>query len=411
MLAKDQPSASATYSGPQNRSALINFSLCIFTFTTANWMLIPFLPVYMKGQGLTDAEIGSILGVLSISALVVMLPLGVLSDLFSPKRLILLGGMIFLLFAGGVLRSKTYWQFLLIVPLGGVAASVFFIVLYALFLKTVGNGRLGKKIAFYQSGIYLGFGVGPTIAGVLIREDDFGMLLLGAVIGGVLLIVLVLRLPESDTIRLDLRGYHSDLRQGRTLLFLVLVMVYGTHFGVEQTTFTLLMKENLGFSAPLIGLVYLSVGCWMAFIAPFAGHRFDVRRSIRAFLWAGLVLSGTFQILTSIASSVPSMILLRLAHTLGDVLMILSMGLMTATFFPESRLGGNSAVVYATRTCGIFAGNVGAGYLNGALGYSSSFVASGTFLLLFFILAGSAVGRLLVVGDDLSSQRRLEHGA
>jgi hypothetical protein len=95
------------------------------------------------------------------------------------------------------------------------------------------------------------------------------------------------------------------------------------------------------------------------------------------------------------------MVLIRLLHTVGDVMMILSIGVMTAAFFPEARMGGNSAVVVATRTCGIFTGNIGSGFINGALGYSYTFAASGGILLLFVILAGAAMARMLVVNNDL----------
>jgi hypothetical protein len=84
-------------------------------------------------------------------------------------------------------------------------------------------------------------------------------------------------------------------------------------------------------------------------------------------------------------------------------MMILSIGVMTAAFFPEARMGGNSAVVVATRTCGIFTGNVGSGFLNGALGYGYSFALSGSILIFFVLLAGTAMGRLLVVNNDLNS--------
>jgi len=193
-------------------------------------------------------------------------------------------------------------------------------------------------------------------------------------------VTLVLKLPDTETIRFDLGGYKRDLGHGRILLFLLLVFVYPTHFGVEQTTLTLLMKESLDFSFTNIGLVYFMVGIWMAFLAPFAGHRFDTSQSLR---------------------SLPFMVIVRLLHTVGDVMMILSIGVMTAAFFPEARMGGNSAVVVATRTCGIFTGNLGSGFLNGALGYGYSFAVSGSVLLVFVILAGAAMARLLVVNSSI----------
>lgn len=366
-------------------------------------MLNFFLPVYMKAQSLTDGQIGTVFGLMSISALVLMLPLGVLSDLFPPRRLVLLGVCIFIFYSWQILTAEFYWQFLLIAPLGGLANSTFFIVLYALFLKVIDKNQVGKKIAFYQSGMYLGLGIGPAIGGLLIQEGGFGTLLWGVLTGGLVVVILVLKLPETETIRLDLGGYKRDLHQGRILLFLLLVFTYPTHFGVEQTTLTLLMKDSLDFSFTNIGLVYLMVGIWMAFLAPFAGHRFDTSQSLRALLLCGLAISGTFQILTAMVSSLPFMVIVRLLHTVGDVMMILSIGVMTAAFFPEARMGGNSAVVVATRTCGIFTGNLGSGFINGTLGYSYSFAISGSVLLLFVVLTGGAIGRLLIINKDSSS--------
>ena len=384
----------------RQHATLVLFSLCILTFSSANLMLNFFLPVYMKAQGLTDGQIGTVFGLMSISALVLMLPLGVLSDLFPPRRLVFLGVCIFIFYAWQILTAEIYWQFLLVAPLGGLAGSTFFIVLYALLLKVIDKNQVGKKIAFYQSGMYLGLGIGPAIGGILIKEGGFGALLWGVLAGGLVVLILVLKLPQTDTIRLDLGGYKRDLHQGRIVLFLVLVFIYPIHFGVEQTSLTLLMKDTLGFSFTSIGLVYLVIGMWMAFLAPFAGHRFDTSQSLRALLLCGLAISGTFQLLTSLVTSLPSIVVVRLLHTVGDVMMILSIGVMTAAFFPEARMGGNSAVVVATRTCGIFTGNLGSGFVNGAFGYSYSFAISGSIVLLFVIVAGGAIGRLLVVSKE-----------
>jgi MFS family permease len=397
-----QKPTSPVIAGVRRHSTSILFSLCILTFASANLMMSFFLPVYMKAQGLTDGQIGTVFGLMSISALVLMFPLGVLSDIFPPRRLVLVGVCIFIFYAWQILTAEVYWQFLLVAPLGGLAVSNFFIVLYALFLKVIDKNQVGKKIAFYQSGMYLGLGIGPAIGGLLIRQGGFEALRWGVLVGGLIALILVLKLPATETIRLDLGGYKRDLRQGRIILFLLLVFIYPIHFGVEQTSLTLLMKSTLDFSFTSIGLVYLMIGIWMAFLAPFAGHRFDTSQSLRALLVCGLAISGTFQILTATVSSLPSMVIVRLLHTVGDVMMILSIGVMTAAFFPEARMGGNSAVVVATRTCGIFTGNVGSGFINGALGYPYSFAISGSILLLFLILTGAAMGRLLTVRNERS---------
>lgn len=379
-------------------ATVLKFTLAVFVFGAVNWMIMAFLPVVMRSRGLTDSQVGTVIGVFSVATLAIMVPIGVLADLFSPRRLVLAGSALLLAYMAVLLRAGSYWAFLLAAALGGVAAAGFSIVMHALFLKTIGRNRIGRTIAFYQSGTYLAYGVGPALAGLLLRHGRFEPLLAGAAAGALVLIALVLVLPDSPTIRLDLRGYHEDLRQGRALLFLLFTLIYTTHAGVEQTSFTLLMKENLHFPTTHIGLVYLAVGCWMACLVPLAGHRFDRRQSIRPYLLGGLLLSGVFQILTPLASSFPGMLLIRLVHTVGDLLLIFSTDLMTAAFFPGTRLGGSSAVVQATRTCGVLAGSLGAGYLNQAFGYRWSFTASGVLLLALVVLGGSVMGRRLVVG-------------
>jgi high-affinity Fe2+/Pb2+ permease len=57
----------------------------------------------------------------------------------------------------------------------------------------------------------------------------------------------------------------------------------------------------------------------------------------------------------------------------------------------------------------VFTGNLGSGFINGAMGYSTSFIVSGGVLLAFVILAGAALARVLVVKDDLRSATRIEH--
>ena len=86
-------------------------------------MLNFFLPIYMKGQGLTDGQIGTVFGLMSLSGLLLMFPLGVLSDLFPPRRLVLLGVCIFIFYSRQMLTAESYWQFFLVAPLGGLAAS------------------------------------------------------------------------------------------------------------------------------------------------------------------------------------------------------------------------------------------------------------------------------------------------
>jgi len=344
-------------------------------------MMFAFLPVHLKARGLSDPMVGMVMGFYSISALLLMIPLGVLSDRVSPKKVLLGGAALLFVHLAGVRVAYSWYAFLFLAALGGLSWAIFQTVLMALFLKVVSPAQRGVKIAVYQMGSYLGFGVGPLLAGTLWGDAGYVDMLGYAIAGAAVLIALVLTLKDSDPIRFNLVDYREDLKQPRALAFLAVWMIYATHFGVEQTSYTLLMRRDLGFSTAEVGWTYLAVGLWMALMAPATGRGFDVRQSLIRLLALGLVVSSVFQVLTAYVQSVPGMIAVRLLHTTGDVPVILAMGIMTAAFFPQGRLGGHSAVVYAVRTLGAFAGNYAAGLAVPLIGYRGTFVGSGLLVL------------------------------
>lgn len=383
---------------------LITFPLCGFLHTAVLWMMFAFLPVHLKAQGLSDAMLGAVMGFYSISALLLMIPLGVLSDRVSPKKVLLGGACMLFMHLAGLRAAYTWYAFLFLAALGGLSWAIFQTVLQALFLKVLSPAQKGVKIAVFQMGSYLGFGVGPLLAGTLWGDADYVRMLGFALGGAAVLILLVLMLPDSDPIRFNLGDYREDLKQPRALAFLVVWLVYATHFGVEQTSYTLLMRQDLGFSNAQVGWTFLAVGVWMALMAPATGRGFDVRQSVIRLLALGLIVSSVFQILTAFARTLPEMVAVRLLHTAGDVPVILSMGIMTAAFFPQGRLGGHSAVVYAVRTLGVFVGNYAAGWVIPLVGHQGTFVASGVVVFLATLVLLPWVKRVLHLSEPTAGE-------
>ncbi|SHF31430.1 Predicted arabinose efflux permease, MFS family [Desulfacinum infernum DSM 9756] len=374
---------------------LITFPLCGFTFVTVLWMTLSFLPVHLQEVGISDSMIGTIMGSYSISALLLMLPLGVLSDRVSPRKVLMAGAVLLLFHLLGLRVARTTAAFLVMACLGGIAWAIFQIVLQALFLKVIKPSHRGLKIAIFQMGTFLGFGMGPLLAGTVWGEMDYVRMLRFAVVGAVALLVIVLLLEDSEPIHFGIKDYREDLKQPRALLFLLIWVIYASHLGVEHTAFTLLMKKGLGFTNAQIGWCFLAIGVWMALVSPGLGHRFDVRQSVIRLLALGLMISSVFQVLTGFAGGLSQMILVRIFHTLGDVPVMLAMSIMTAAFFPAGRLGGHSAVVYAVRTVGVFAGNYGAGLLMPHVGYRGVFAVSGMVVLVATLALLPSIRRTL----------------
>ncbi|MEW6108421.1 MAG: MFS transporter, partial [Nitrospirota bacterium] len=365
---------------------LLPFFICYFLLLLVNWMIMAFLPIYLKSVLLSDEKTGIIIGIYSISSLIMVLPAGLFSDFFSPKKIAISGAFLFMLYCGGLYKYNGYYQLAVIALIGGTGNSILNIILYSLFLKVMGLGVRGKKIALFQVGAYLGFGAGPLIGGLIVQRYSFDMLFISATGLSVILFALIFTLKDCAPIRFSLKDYRVDLKDSRIFLLLLIVLMYATHFGVEQTSFSLLMKEKLDFSGERIGLVFFILGVWMAALAPVAGHSFDRSNNVIVILITGLLSSSLFQVITGYVSNFEQLIVIRILHTMGDALVIFTIGILTSEFFPEQRLGGHAGVVHITRTIGIFLGNIGSGYFNHIFSYDRSLIINGAYIFIFTLM-------------------------
>lgn len=364
-------------------SVLIRFLLYF-----VHWMVLAYLPLLLKTYGLGDMQIGTVIGLFSLSSMALMLPLGLFSDFFSPKRTLLMGAGLYGAYFAALLSIRSFYWLLPAVFLGGLASAALIVVSESLYLKQFGQQQRGRRVALYQLCTYLGFGLGPLVGGLIVQHHP--ALMFQAAMGGALLIAcLAMFLADFEPIVFSFAHYGRDVARFKPLLLVACIFVLGTHFGVEQTSFSLLLQEYLGFSTRLIGLVFAGLGLWMALAVPFIGRLHDKRQSVFLFFLSGMAVSAFFQVMTAWAFDFWSLLIIRLLHTLGDAVALLELGVLVALLFPSHRLGGNSGLLYGVRTLATFLAAVLAGGLSREWGYAASFIGNGLFVLLF--VAGSVV--------------------
>jgi len=183
------------------------------------------------------------------------------------------------------------------------------------------------------------------------------------------------------------RDYRRDIKDPNALFLVAVVFVLGTHFGAEQTSISLLMKDVIGLTKREIGVIFFVLGAWMALLVPFAGMFMDRRHSIFLFLLVGLLISSSFQFITAFTHTFYSLLIVRVIHTMGDTLAILESDVLTARFFPAARLGGNSGLIFCVRTSAIFMFAAFSGWLNQVWGYKMPFIINGIMVFAFTLTA------------------------
>lgn len=378
------------------RQILLSITIRFFIYFT-HWLVLAYLPLLLKGYGLSDLEIGGIIGLFALFSMALMLPLGFFADFFSPRRTLLWGAALFALYFAGLSVVRSFFWLVPVAFIGGLSHAALVVVSESLYLKHFGQVQRGRRVATYQLSTYLGFAFGPLLGGLLVERNPELIFIL-ALAGAVAVFLFSLFLEDYESIVFSFRKYGEDIFQLKPLLLIACLFVMSTHFGVEQTSFSLLMKNNLGFSAGQIGLVFACMGIWMALLVPMVGRFHDKRQSVFLFFLGGLACSALFQMLTAWAWDIWSLLAIRLLHNFGDTVAMLELGVLVALLFPSARLGGNSGLLYGVRGLATFLSAMAAGSLNLAWGYGASFFGSGLFAFSF------SLGCLAFIG--LSAKRR-----
>ena len=376
-----------------SRSRSVVFFLSYFLYFFTFWMVLAYLPLIFKAYDFTDKQIGFAIGLSSLSSILLVLPLGVFSDYFSPKRTLTLGAICFSGYFLLLTILQDFYTVCAVVILGGVGAAAIRVILMSLYLKLIDSTGRGKKVAFLHLGGYLGFGSGPLLGGYLYETFGATHMIKWAFVFSMMIVLFSLLLEDAPPVVFSFKDYKKDIKEPDVLFLMALVFVLGTHFGAEQSSISLLMKDTIGLDRKEIGLVFFALGVWMAILVPFAGILMDKKRRVFFLLLVGLLISSCFQFMTPFASTLHGLLIIRMIHTMGDTLAILESDVLTAHFFPAARLGGNSGLIFCVRTSAIFVFAAFSGWLNQAWGYKMPFFVNGIMVFGFSIIALFYIGR------------------
>lgn len=370
-----------------SKSKSVVFFLSYFLYFLTFWMVLAYLPVILKSYNYTDQQIGFAVGLNSLSSLLLILPFGVFSDYVSPKKSLTLGSLCFSAYFLLLAVVKGFPAVCLALIVGGVGACAIRVICVSLYLKLVDRDRRGRKVAFLHVGAYLGFGLGPLLGGYIYEAFGPLPLIWLAFSISAIIVLLTFFVQDAPPVVFSFKDYGTDIKKPDALFLMALVFFLGTHFGAEQSSFSLFMIETIGLEKKHIGVVFFALGAWMALLVPFAGMLIDRRHRVFLLLLAGLLISSCFQFMTPLATSLLGLVVIRMIHTMGDTLAILESDVLTARFFPSARLGGSSGLIFCVRTSAIFLFAAFSGWLNNGWGYKMPFFVNGIMVFAFSLMA------------------------
>lgn len=272
--------------------------------------------------------------------------------------------------------------------IGGIGGSLFRISCSSLYYKLLGGKDTGKKLGLYTGIGLFGYGFGPLTGGFLLAPLGMEALLWIAFLILLPFLFLSLFLEDVKLAKFELGEYRRDIARKEVVVLVVLTFLLSLHLGVEQTSFSLFLKENINLTEDSIGWMFCFIGVAIAILSIANGFISDsiTGRGIRLglILYLGLILSGLFNISLLFVGAFGTVLVIRLLHVLGDSLFTVSRMVIVSNLFLPERIGGNLGVLDTTIFVGTFVGAIASGAIPG---YLLPFVFAGSLALLALPLA------------------------
>jgi FSR family fosmidomycin resistance protein-like MFS transporter len=237
--------------------------------------LPPMFLAWQPAFGVSYAELGLAMALMSGTTAVVQAPIGFLVDRYGARRFLVGGTLLMTLSIAAMGLATAYWQIALLAMLSGLGNSVIHPADYAILSGSVDRARIGRSFALHTFVGHVGFAAAPPVTAALMlligwRETLLLVGLLGLPV--VLSIIWQSRIliePKREEQKREERhrkpGFVADLRQlfsRPILMFFAFFMVSAmAGAGIQSWLITVLHRvHGLSLESAATALTFYMVG-------------------------------------------------------------------------------------------------------------------------------------------------------
>lgn len=391
-----QKDESGPLSGLDRLRIYVAIPLTLLLFNMAFFLPRNLLSNYMERHHLGQWS-GWVLAVLPLTVLLLAIPMGLLSDRFSPRRLVMVG-LVFLVAFTGIFFFRTseptlpmlFGSFLL----GGIAIAIADASLRPLYLKCIGHRGQALKLALLSVVTMLGFGGSTFLGGLAAKHLDWSLdeqyrLAFPLALAGLLM---SLAMKDAEPMPFDLSAYRASILRRKVLVYLFLVFCNALHFGVEAVCIPPYITNHLGKGDADVGN-YFGVICLVMAVTAALSALIRDHSANRHRMWVwGLLFSATFNIISVLYPTLWWFFSFRIGHVVADAIMLNAGLRIVASMFPRKRVAGPMGLAAMVVTAGVLVGNLVSNGIRNA-----DFIPTAWQLPAPFLLAGLVVYVGLVI--------------
>ena len=184
------------------RDFVLNF-LAQFAFSFFSFILIPTIPVYLSRFEAKAAEIGFLVGVLSVFSLIPRPFIGRALLRIPERKFMIVGAVLYILSSIAYLLAPPFWPFLIVRILQGVGLAFFSTASVALIANITSENRRGQIISYYFLSFNFAFALAPYFGMLLINEFNFTVLFLVCTALSLCTLFITLKLKEAHRVSVE----------------------------------------------------------------------------------------------------------------------------------------------------------------------------------------------------------------
>jgi MFS family permease len=376
---------------------LVAANLSLFT---GFYLLMPTMPLYAVERGGGDRAAGLVLGIFSISAVLIRPVAGWALDRFGRRLLIALSLVFFALNALAYQWAAAVLALLVLRFMHGLSWGVCTTGTGALAADLIPKPRLGEGMGYFGMAATVAMGIAPAAALAMAASWGFSPLFFVSAALATLALLLALAIDYPPLHRGVSRGILASLVAREALRPSLAVFFAGMTYGA-LLAFVALHAADQGVRN--VGIFFTVYAVALTAIRPVAGRLAD-RRGFSTVLLPGFVLIGAALVILGAADRLALFVLAAVVYGMGFGAVLPALQALAVYGIAPERRGAASGTFYSAFDLGIAGGSTAGGVLAGLLGYAS----------MFFVFAAAPLGALLFylfAGVGHSSQELRDRGA
>ena len=363
------------------------FLLGFFAIFSTTISKTPVLPLFTQAMGASDAIVGLIAVFSPLAGILFSFPIGVLSDHFGRKRLLVASGIVFLVAPFLYLMiSDPFW----LIPIRffhGTATAILGPVISAIIIERFPANK-GEMLGQYTSATLVGRTIAPLVGGAILSYFiffpgliEYRIVYIVAGLAAIPVFIMTLLYREDKSVNLNILPF-SVFRES-FITFFSSRKLRGTAFVDMATyfsygafeTFLPLLLSSRGIDAFETGIIFAVQVLIIAATKPLFGRIAD-RKDKRIQIVAGLIITGCSIAIIPFAPSFAGFLAVSLVFGLGISISTVATTAYIGDIARSEQIGASMGAISSIMDIGQSAGPLVTGIVITAAGYMTGFFFS-----------------------------------